>query len=99
MANEDKMKQFTEATDALLSSFEDLVGSMSDEEKEAFAVDNGRGPVGLRDTDQFSIAVDMISSNELKELRRDVASAIARENYIKGAMMAFKIIRMFGGMP
>lgn len=99
MANEDKMKQFAQATEDLLSSFEDLVTSMSDEEKQAFSVDNGRGPVGLRDTDKFATAVDIISSTELRDMRREVASAIVRENYIKGAMMAFKIISMFGGMP
>jgi len=100
MPNEDSMKEFTVATSNMLDAFDKLSGEMNDEDKQAFAaVFGGRQPVGRRDTDRFSLSVDIISSEEVRDMRREVASAIAAENYVKGAMMAFKIISMIGGLP
>jgi len=100
MPNEDNMKEFTVATNQMIDAFEKLSGDMSDNDKNAFnAVFGGsRTGVGLRDTDKFRMAVDIISSDEIRELRRDIASAIAAEKYTEGFMMAFKVMSLLGGL-
>lgn len=98
-SNEEGMKEFAVATTNMLDAFEKLSGNMTDEDKQSIAeLFGGRQPVGRRDTDRFSLSVDIIGSQEIRDLRRDVASAIAAEKYTEGFMMAFKIISLLGGI-
>ncbi len=54
-------------------------------------------PVGLRDTGKFNVKVKMPTSDELREARRELASAIAAEQWTEGFMMALKVMSIMGG--
>lgn len=54
-------------------------------------------PIGLRDTGKFNVRVKMPTQNELQEARRELAGAIAAEQWVDGFMMALSVITMFGG--
>lgn len=56
-----------------------------------------KNPVGLRDTSKFNVKVKMPTQNELQKARRELAGAIAAEQWVDGFMMALSVITMFGG--
>lgn len=54
-------------------------------------------PIGLRDTGKFNVKIKMPTQAELQVARRELAGAIAAENYVDGFMMALSVVAMFGG--
>lgn len=70
----------------------DTLSSLSTEEKDRL---NGLASqvVGLRDTNQFNVAIN-IDRDDIKKLRRDLAGAISAEKFVEGFMVAFKLIGM-----
>lgn len=56
-----------------------------------------KNPIGLQDTSKFNTKIKMPTQNELQVARRELAGAIAAEQWLDGFMMALSVIAMFGG--
>lgn len=74
----------------------DVLNGLPQEEKDRL---NGLASqvVGLRDTNQFNVAIN-IDKEDIKRLRRDLASAISAEKFVSGFITATKLISMVGGL-
>lgn len=55
-------------------------------------------PVGLRDTRAFNLPIEVISREEVSDLRQKLASAIASEKWADGFMFAIKLVMLFAAL-
>lgn len=74
----------------------DTLNSSSSEEKDRLNALASQ-VVGLRDTGKFNVVVN-IDRDDIKRLRRDLASAISTEKFVEGFMVAFKLLNMVGAI-
>lgn len=90
------LKDVSEKVDALVSALE-RVANLSDDDKARLGLIASK-PVGLRDTADFNLAIDIVKRSDLQAARRDLASAIAAEKWTEGFAMGLQIMKMFGGL-
>jgi len=89
------MEQTVNDVKKLLKTFDDI-GNLPQDEKDRLNSLSGR-VVGLGDTLGFNVSIN-VDREDIKKLRRDMASAISAEKYAEGFMMAIKLIGMVGGL-
>lgn len=90
---DDLMKEVIVKAEEFLGALE-LVSLEVDSQELKELIDN---PIGLRDTGKFNVKVKMPTQGELQEARRELAGAIASEQWVDGFMMALSVVTMFGG--
>jgi len=61
-------------------------------------VDVSSQTVGLRDTNKFRLNIDLISSQEVSQLRRQLTEAIAAEKWVDGMVFAMQLMSMMSGV-
>jgi len=74
----------------------DTLNSLSTEEKDRLNTMASQ-VVGLRDTGKFNIAIN-IDRDDIKRLRRDLASAISAEKFVSGFMTAIQLLAAVGAI-
>jgi len=89
------MEQTVNDVKKLLKTFDDI-GNLPQDEKDRLNSLSGR-VVGIGDTLGFNVSIN-VDREDIKKLRRDMASAISAEKYAEGFMMAIKLIGMVGGL-
>jgi hypothetical protein len=96
MPDSDTLKDFVEKGNIFLES----MANLSTEDRDKLVRENfGYGPVTGRDTDRFSVPLEMIDRDEINQARSEITAAIAKEKFIKGALVMLRIISLLGGMP
>lgn len=74
----------------------DVLNALPKEEKDRLN-SLANSVVGLRDTNKFNISVN-VDREDVKRLRRDLASAISAEKFAEGFMVAFKLLSLVGAI-
>jgi len=96
MITEAEMKDVVLKARKFLLAFEAIAESLTDEDKEILAKMT-IGPVGLRDVNKFNLAIAMPTNAELQEANRNLAGAIAAENWREGLVFVLQIMILMGG--
>lgn len=89
------MEQTVNDVKKLLKTFDDI-NNLPQDEKDRLNSLSGQ-VVGLRDTLGFNVSIN-IDRDDIKKLRRDMASAISAEKYVEGFLMAIKILSTLGAI-
>ncbi len=96
MPDETMLKDVSEKINDLVSSLE-RIADLSEKDREQLGL-SSRQVVGLRDTAQFNLSIDIIKRSDLQKARRELASAIAAEKWTEGFGAGLQIMKMLGGL-
>lgn len=97
MTEAEVMQNLTTKTEEFLGALDLANKKLTEEKKQQLASLVGR-PVGLRDTNQVNVALNMPSRSEITNLRRELASAVAAEKWQEGFVFALQLVSMMGGL-
>jgi len=93
---EDMMKDVATKTEELFTILEKIYPTLTEKEKEELR-SLASGPVGLRDANRFNLAVEAPTRQEIMNARRELAGAIAAENWMDGFVFALQLMLIMGG--
>jgi hypothetical protein len=92
---DEAVKNIVLGTARLLADIDTLNG-ISQGEKDRLN-DLASQVVGLRDTNKFNITIN-IDKEDIRRLRRDLASAISAEKFVSGFMTAIQLLAAVGAI-